>query len=129
MRYVAAISDGGTGFERTDNSLQPRDLARTIGTVLEEMANASQEQLISVVRVSLRSAFATANLDIIRGAINTVIPHLNNAETVCAPYGVALEYLQSDRDPAIMERQHPEMRDAVQLLVDAFDEGQAPVYQ
>jgi hypothetical protein len=34
------------------------------------------------------------------------------------PYEIAAEYLSSDRDPAVLERQQPEIREAVLLLVD-----------
>ncbi len=39
------------------------------------------------------------------------------------PYEIAAEYLSSERDPAILEQQHPEMREAVLLLVGLFDES------
>ena len=40
-----------------------------------------------------------------------------------SPYVIALECLESDRYPAVIEHQHPEIGDAVQLLVACFDEG------
>jgi hypothetical protein len=103
------------------------DLARVIGALIEEMADELRERAVSVVRMLLRSAFRSANLEMIRDAIDVVASRLSDSEALCAPYVAALEYLQSGRDPAVMERQHPEMREAVQLLVDVFDEGRAHV--
>jgi hypothetical protein len=41
------------------------------------------------------------------------------------PYRIALEYLDSDRDAAVLERQQPEMREAVLLLVNQASEESA----
>ncbi|MGA1875423.1 MAG: hypothetical protein ACMUIA_07435 [bacterium] len=72
----------------------------------------------------LQSAFRSIDLNIIREAIQAVLSRLSDAEALCAPHITALEYLESDRDPAVLERQQPEMREAAQLLVDVFDEWQ-----
>ncbi|MEW5804052.1 MAG: hypothetical protein AB1847_18300 [bacterium] len=62
--------------------------------------------------------------DTILELVGTPIPYLlSDAKALYAPYMIALEYLQSGRDPAVMERQQPEMREAIQLLVDAFTIG------
>lgn len=37
------------------------------------------------------------------------------------PHTVAVEFLTSGRNPAVIERQHPEMREAAQLLLGLFD--------
>ena len=57
----------------------------------------------------------------LRETIAAVRANLADAEPICAPYVTALDYLESDRAPAVLERQQPEMREAVQLLVEALD--------
>ncbi len=77
----------------------------------------------SVARALLRSPFKSRNLAMVRDVVGLVRTRLPNGDDVCRPHLIALEYLESGRDPAIVERQHPEMRDAVELLVGAFDQG------
>ena len=71
----------------------------------------------------LRSSFWTGNLKVIHKVINEVRHLISNADALCAPYMAAYEYLNSKRDPAVLERQQPEMLEAIQLLVDNFDQG------
>jgi len=77
----------------------------------------------SVVRAFIKAAFGSSNIAKIRVAIESAKVNLKYDDTFFAPYNIALEYLESDRDPAVIERQHPEMRDAVQLLTALYDEG------
>ncbi|MCI0698798.1 ATP-binding protein [candidate division KSB1 bacterium] len=99
------------------------DLNQVLTTLIEELTDGPQERVEVAIRTLLRSAFRSANLEMIRKTINIVAAHFSDAEAFYAPYVTTLEYIQSDRDPAILERQHPEMRDAIQLLVDIFDES------
>lgn len=75
------------------------------------------------VREMLRTAFRSGNLKTVRDSIEFIKSKLDNSNEFCTPYLVALEYLDSNRNLAVIERQHLEMREAVQLLVNAFDEG------
>lgn len=61
-------------------------------------------------------------MEIIGRAVGSAVEGFKNGEEIFKPYVKALEYLKAERKPGIMERQQPEMRDAVQLLVDAFDQ-------
>jgi hypothetical protein len=45
-----------------------------------------------------------------------------SSEEVFLPHRIALEFLHSDRDPVILHRRPPEMREAVELLVSVFDQ-------
>ena len=47
--------------------------------------------------------------------------NLHNAFYI--PYKVAIDYLDSGKHPAIIEKQHPEVREAVLLLVGEFEKG------
>ncbi len=76
-----------------------------------------------VVRAYFKTAFSSGNLAKVREAIESAKINLKYNDMFFIPYNTALKYLESDRDPAIIERQHPEMRDAVQLLVKVYDEG------
>ncbi len=73
----------------------------------------------------LRSAFESGAPERIARAIESTAGAANDNcnDALLAPYITALHYLQADRDPAILERQQPEMREAVQLLIDAYDAG------
>ncbi len=99
------------------------NLDQVLGALIKELADRPQKRVEIVIRALLRSAFRSANLEMVRKTINIVTAHFNNTEAFYAPYVAALEYIQSDKDPAVLERQHPEMRDAIQLLVNIFDEG------
>jgi hypothetical protein len=48
-----------------------------------------------------------------------------NGDEVFRPDIIAVEYIKSNKDPAIIERQQPEMREAVQLLVDSYESRRA----
>ncbi len=104
------------------------NLPRVMSLLIEEMKTEHGELPLAILRTFMRSAFHFAELDSIESAIDVVISSwLPGAEIWCKPYSIALEYLQSDRKPAILEQQHPEMREAVQLLVDVFDENQLTI--
>jgi len=69
----------------------------------------------------LRSAFLSGDLGVIEPAVLVAVTRLEDGADVCAPHLLAIRYLKSDRDPSVMERQHPEYRDAILLLVGEFD--------
>jgi HEAT repeat protein/VanZ family protein len=69
----------------------------------------------------LRSVFRPDNLDSARTVVACVERELPDGKALCAPHRVALNYLDAGRDPAILDRQHPEMREAVEMLVSALD--------
>ncbi len=98
------------------------NLKKVMGRIAELMG---KESIIfsQVVRAYFKTAFSSANLAKVREAIESAKINLKYNDMFFIPYNTALKYLESDRDPAIIERQHPEMRDAVQLLVKVYDEG------
>ena len=116
-----------TALGRIASEIPIPNLAQVMKALIEEAIESPKELLESAVQMLLRSVFRSANLGLIHDTIETVTSHLDDAEELCAPYVAALRYLQSDRDPAVMERQHPEMREAVQLLVESFDKGLAQI--
>ena len=75
---------------------------------------------VIILRNLLDSAFRTGDLDMIEKSIEHAKRGVGNGEDVFKPYIVALQYLKADQDPAIIERQQPEMREAIQLLVDSI---------
>ena len=79
-------------------------------------------EILTIARQFLHSAFMSADIGLIRQSIDIVLRRIEDGSEVFAPHVTALKYLDSDRDPAVLERQHPEMREAAQLLIDLFDE-------
>jgi HEAT repeat protein len=99
-------------------------LSAVVGTVLDELSGQPARRTDWAARALLRSAFRSGNLAMIREVVDLVRTRLPNGHDLSAPHRIALAYLESKRDPAIIERQHPEMRDAVALLVGAFDRAE-----
>lgn len=78
------------------------------------------------VRIShnlLRSAFRSRDAMLIRQSLEVTTCRFSNGDRIFAPHFLALEFVDSDRDPAILERQQPEMREAAMLLVNLYDES------
>ena len=73
-----------------------------------------------IIRNFLRSAFSAQNQKRVREIITSAKAHLDLPGQFYSPYDIALEYLESEEAPVILERQHPEMREAVLMLVDLF---------
>ena len=66
----------------------------------------------SFIRAYFMAIFGSSNIETIRKSLESVKKTLNYDGAFYIPYDIAVEYLESERDPAIIERQHPEMRDA-----------------
>ncbi|HPO17156.1 MAG TPA: hypothetical protein PLI09_27220 [Candidatus Hydrogenedentes bacterium] len=64
-------------------------------------------------------AFKARKLSLIRDILGSTSKH-TDAEYF-TPHLIALNFLESNRDPSIIERQHPEVREAVLLLVELYD--------
>ena len=80
--------------------------------------------LRSVARHLFKAVFSSGDLKYLHNALKIARTQLSIDEDFYNPYMVAIDYLASGRDPAVIERRNPEMRDAVQLLVELFDKGQ-----
>ncbi len=71
--------------------------------------------------ILLKAVLQSGDMDLILETVQKVSEELGSFG-MSTPYGVAAEYLSSNRDPAVLERQQPEMREAVMLLVNLSDE-------
>jgi DNA-binding MarR family transcriptional regulator len=96
------------------------ELTEELEAELEEVGE--REKGMEVADQKLRASFEARRLDLAREVVECMTAEAGDL-WFWAPHMVALEYLESDRDPAILERQQPEMREAVQLLVDCYDAG------
>ncbi len=90
-----------------------------IGTV---MTQANQTR-IRAGGFFLRAAFRSGNIEILQALTEEFASRIENGEEVFLPHRIALDFLRSDRDPMILSRQPPEMREAVELLVSLFDKN------
>jgi len=77
-----------------------------------------------IARTLLRSAFQTGDRRVISETLDLITGKIAANEAVWTPYNVALQYIESDRNPAVLTRQHPEMREAATLLIGDFDDAQ-----
>lgn len=91
--------------------------------IMKILSEGAQEISPPGVRYLFRAAFRSAELKVISTALESAKKYLDLDEFFYLPYETALEYIKSTGDPAIMDRQPPEMRDAVQLLVNLYQEG------
>jgi HEAT repeat protein len=100
-------------------------LDKVIDKIFEHLNNVEEEYLPSITRKLFRAAFRSADLKIIGAALESAKKYMDLSELFYLPYEIAFEYIEANGDPAILDRQHPEMRDAVQLLIDLYQEGPA----
>jgi len=77
-----------------------------------------------IIRNFLRSAFSAQNQKRVREIITSAKAYLDLPGQFYLPYDIALEYLESEEAPIILERQQPEMREAVLMLVELYERGQ-----
>jgi HEAT repeat protein/DNA-binding MarR family transcriptional regulator len=117
VRISAIIALGKVAHDR---SIQ--DLDKVVQGLVEIIRYDVFYLCVKAVRNLLDSAFLWGNIETIGRAVDGAVNGFENGGEIFGPYVVALKYLKARRDPALMERQQPEMREAVQLLVDAFDQ-------
>ncbi|MCP5047067.1 MAG: MarR family transcriptional regulator [bacterium] len=98
-------------------------LDRVIQSLIEIKTDETLYSLVKALRDLLDSTFRSGDLEMIKASIENAKKGFKNGEEIFKPYTVALNYIKSNQDPAIMERQHPEMREAAQLLVNSFASG------
>jgi hypothetical protein len=77
-------------------------------------------------RFFLRAAFRSGNLEVVQAFVEGFVSGIDNGEEAFMPHRVALDFLRNHRDPMILSRQPPEMREAVELLVSLFDQARTP---
>ncbi len=95
--------------------------------VINVLVDLVEDELVGKAESSLRqllhASFRSGNLKTVHDSIDLLKYKLSNLNEFFVPYLIAIEYLEFNRNPAVIERQHLEMREAVLLLVNAFDEG------
>jgi DNA polymerase III delta prime subunit len=116
LRIISIIALGKAATKRPIPHLET-----VIQALLEIKEDVIIYLLIQAVRGLLGSAFRSGDVEMIEVSIEHVEKGFENGEEIFKPYIIALEYIKSNHDPAIIERQQPEMREAVQLLVDSFN--------
>ncbi|MBM4049996.1 MAG: HEAT repeat domain-containing protein, partial [Planctomycetes bacterium] len=95
-------------------------------TLLDAWTEQGERRLAWGVNLLLRSAFSSGDLGIARALLENVCRHAPDGEALCVPHKVALDYLAGNRATTVLERQHPEVREAAELLVSLFDEAVQP---
>jgi HEAT repeat protein len=128
---IKALSDKASDVHRSATVALARiatgtkisHLDKVLDKIMKHLSEGAQEISPSGVRDLFGVAFRSADLKIINTALESAKKYLNLDEFFYLPYETALEYINSKGDPAIMDRQHPEMRDAVQLLVNLYKKG------
>lgn len=116
-----AQSSAAIAFARLSLDKFIPNLTRILQTLVELVKTYPPESVEALLRQILNSAFRSGNLQTVRDSLKIVTDIPGYSKEFYAPYLIALEYLESDRNPAVIERQHLEMREAVLLLVNDFD--------
>jgi HEAT repeat protein len=98
-------------------------LDKVVGILLQDLPESESSKKAAIVRMMLKAAFRSKDLQLIKDVIQSVRSGTAKGEIICAPHIAALAYLDSARDLGVLELQHPEMREAIELLVGAYDEG------
>jgi HEAT repeat protein len=89
--------------------------------LIKRLQPSHEKRLTAAINLLLRSTFQSGNLQLIEHLVQKVVGHLPDFETICQPHIVALKYLIEGRERLILEKQHSEVRDAAELLINAFD--------
>ncbi len=100
-------------------------LHRVLGTISEAIAELPRGSSLEILRGLLQAIFGSGDLDLIQRGVELLVREIDAPQAFWLPYEITVKHLVSDSDPAVLERQQPEMREAVELLVGAFEEGAA----
>lgn len=111
-------------LERFTTEMRIFHLDKVIDKIMENLTSGPGKINPSVVRYLIKAAYQSADLEIISSAIESAKKYLELDDFFYLPYEIAFDYIKSNYDPAVIDRQHPEMRDAVQLLVGIFQKGE-----
>ena len=98
-------------------------LDQVVHDLIQYFAGESKKYVKTVLRMLLRATFRSGNIDMVSNVLQIIDRSQYCDEDFLKPYFVAQSYLEGDRDPSILERQHLEMREAVGLLIAAFDKA------
>jgi predicted transcriptional regulator len=99
------------------------NLEQVIDQIFRHLKESEPQAVTYILRFFLRRTFHFADMKIIHSALDSAKTYFNPGESFYSPYEIALAYIESNKNTTILERQHPEMRDAIQLLVNLFEEN------
>ena len=99
------------------------ELGRVFWLLIESLGQVPEDVLNVLIESLLRSCLRSRNLKLLEEILTEISRRLPDSSVFCLPYKIAAEYLKSGRNPAVLERQHPEMREAAQLVIEAFEEA------
>ena len=119
VRETAIVALGRIDFRKPVLPIED-----VIAGVSENLERVSGKIMKRIIRNFLRSAFSAQNLENVSEILTSSKKHLDLPGQFYFPYDIALEYLDSEKEPIILERQHPEMREAVLMLVDLYKRGE-----
>jgi HEAT repeat protein/DNA-binding MarR family transcriptional regulator len=97
--------------------------AEVVTCLAHALNTRSENTRIANAGLFLRAAFRSGNLAVVRAFVEGFVSGIDNGKEAFLPHCVALDFLWSNRDPLILSRQPPEMREAVELLVSLFDQA------
>ncbi|MCK4766171.1 MAG: HEAT repeat domain-containing protein [Candidatus Aminicenantes bacterium] len=98
-----------------------QNIDKVIRVLIEIKSNEIRNLIVKAIRELLDSAFRWGDVDTISASVEHAKKGFKKGPEIFKPYIVALDYITSNRDPAVLERQQPEMREAAQLLIHTFD--------
>ena len=111
-----------TALGRIDLSHGIPELGRIFWLIIDSPGPLPETVLNARIESLLRSCLRAGNLQVVQELLTEISERLPDSSAFCLPYVVAADYLRSNGDPAVLERQQPEMREAAQLVIDAFEE-------
>ena len=109
----------GIALGRIADQLSGSEVEDVIGVLIDSATRNPRvgRYMFRIFPILLRAALSSGDQDLILETIQVITDELA-ARGRSTPYEIAAEYLSSNRDPAVLERQQPEIREAVLLLVD-----------
>jgi hypothetical protein len=127
-RYPIVRATAAAALGRISTARPVAEMDQVLEALLRDWLERSTEANWRIVHSVLRSAFEFGDLAKVSRMLDLLLGRLEDARRYCEPHLLALQYLRAERDASILERQHAEMRDAVGLLIEAYDrnQGRAP---
>ncbi len=91
---------------------------------LADLPGEKPENAVTILQNALRILLARQNLTAFKNLLRSIRKNVDLPLAAFLPYKIFSNYISAERDPFILERQHPEMRDAVNMLVKLYDSDQ-----
>lgn len=117
---------GLLAFEKAEE-LKPDDVIPIINQVciidkiFSNLDNIRPSNVPHLIFELFKFTFRTGEQNLIADLLTSAKAKQGIDVKLLKPYEIASEYLQANRDQGIIDRQQPEMREAVMLLVNLFD--------